>query len=340
MSRGRVSFGFRWLGIVLALGLPRVARGEDAADMATARTLGVEGVKLAIAGHCAEAIDKLSRSEALHHSVVVLEHLGECQVATGKVVDGSESLRRVLREPVSPTTSPALLASRDQASRMLDAATRRIARLTITVTGPTVGALWVRLDGAPVPAASVNSERAVDPGDHVVEAGATGFISATKRVHSNDGASDSVTLALAEEPALPASTVVVPHTEPPVLAPAVTVNAGDSTPRRSHVLAYAIGGVGLAAVVVGAVSGGVALADKSDLSSACHNGLCPSSSQSTLNGGETAGTVSTIGFVVGAVGVAAGITLYFVDLGSGDKETRAALRTYVGLGTAGVAGAF
>ena len=66
----------------------------------TARGLAVEGLKLADAGKCPEAIEKLMRAEKLHHSAIVQGRLGECQIAVGKLVDGTENLRKVMREPV------------------------------------------------------------------------------------------------------------------------------------------------------------------------------------------------------------------------------------------------
>src|SRR3954453_9105269 len=80
MSRGTVR---SWrssacLLAALALGLgAREASAKDgnAADTAAARTLAVEGMKLAEAGKCAEAIEKLTRAERLHHAPIILSKL-------------------------------------------------------------------------------------------------------------------------------------------------------------------------------------------------------------------------------------------------------------------------
>jgi len=49
-------------------GAPAVAQNEaSSADTAAARELAIEGLKLADAGHCAQAIDKLFRAEKLRH---------------------------------------------------------------------------------------------------------------------------------------------------------------------------------------------------------------------------------------------------------------------------------
>ena len=90
---------------------PRSAPAADeepnAAETAAARTMALEGIRLADAGRCEEAIEKLSRAEKLHHAPIVLGRLGECQIVEGKLVDGTETLRKVLREALPANASPA-----------------------------------------------------------------------------------------------------------------------------------------------------------------------------------------------------------------------------------------
>ena len=82
---------------VLQLSLVGLAHAEEdsATETAAARTLAVDGLKLAQAGKCEEAIPKLERAEKLHHSAIVLSRLGECHVSEGKLVEGTEMLRKV-----------------------------------------------------------------------------------------------------------------------------------------------------------------------------------------------------------------------------------------------------
>src|SRR5690606_8120785 len=84
---------------------PSLVHAQSAEDKAAARTLGTEGIKLANAGDCESAIDKLARAEALYHAPTILGRLGECQVALGKLVEGTENLNRVIREPL-PANAP------------------------------------------------------------------------------------------------------------------------------------------------------------------------------------------------------------------------------------------
>src|SRR5688572_21340468 len=76
------------------------AGDDDASSTAAARIIGTEGLRLAEAGNCKDAIEKLERAEKLHHAPTTLTKLGECQIQIGRIVAGLESLRRVVREPM------------------------------------------------------------------------------------------------------------------------------------------------------------------------------------------------------------------------------------------------
>src|SRR5687767_842372 len=66
---------------------PALAQQDEpsSAETAAARGLAVEGLKLAEAGRCSEAVEKLARAEKLHHSAIVQSRLGECQIALGRL---------------------------------------------------------------------------------------------------------------------------------------------------------------------------------------------------------------------------------------------------------------
>src|SRR4051812_3394754 len=104
-SRPRASHR-QLVGALCAALLATVAsrsRADDSAEStAAARSLGIEGVQLADAGKCPEAIEKLTRAEALHHAPTILGRLGECQVNVGEVVEGTENLNLVVREQLAP----------------------------------------------------------------------------------------------------------------------------------------------------------------------------------------------------------------------------------------------
>src|SRR5262249_51813370 len=76
--------------------------------------------------------------------------------------------------------------------------------------------------------------------------------------------------------------------------------------------AYVALGLGVAGIGVGTVFGLLPASKKGDLDNVCSaDKVCPPSKQHTIDSANTIPTVSTVGFVVGAVGVLVGGYLYF-----------------------------
>jgi len=317
------------------------AEEDSATEIAAARTLAVDGLKLAQAGKCEEAIPKLDRAEKLHHSAIVLSRLGECQVSEGKLVEGTEMLRKVLREPLPANPSPALSKAYDRAQTVLDAAKPRIAGLTVSVTAPPGAELRLLVDGVAVASSLVDSELPADPGDHVVEASAPGYLKATARVSLGSADKKTVALRLEVDPNAPALTPINagPQAKP---AAAVQVKASQAaapppvTPpppakSRSRAPAYVSWGVGLAGVGVGTAFGVMAMQGKNDLN--CQGNNCPPSSAHELETAKRNGNISTVAFAVGGAGLVLGTVLYFTS-GSGSTEAHGSStppRTFAGL---------
>jgi hypothetical protein len=310
------------------------AQDESAADTAAARELGKEGVTLADAGNCQDAVDKLARSEKMHHAVSILERLGECQVQLGKLVLGTETLRRVVREQLPAGAPQVFVDAQERAQRVLTEARPKVARLKVAVAAPADAQIWVTIDGVNEPTANLNSDRFVDPGDHVIEAGAPGYLKATGKVHVGDGGVDSVALTLEIDPNAPKSPAPSPTS-----APASPVTDSPSPPAersRDRTLAYIAGGIGIVGVGVGTAFGIGAINAKSNLDSACGaNKVCPTSEHGELDSGNRLGTISTVGFILGGVGLAAGAVLYFWDFGGSARAS-----AYVGPTSAGISGSF
>jgi hypothetical protein len=329
---------------------------DDAAETAAARSLAVDGLKLADAGKCADAIEKLQRAEKLHHAPIVLGRLGECQIQQGKIVDGTENLRKVLREPLPANPSAALVKARERAQTALDSAKPKIAFLTITVKGPpNNSATTVTVDGQPVSSALLDTERPSDPGEHVVEASAQGYLKTTSKVTLGAGQKEAVTLKLESDP-----NYVPPSTAEAGGTGGKTGGAGESSsgsgspsvggsilvlgpPNRSGAyIAWAFGG---AALGVGAGFGAVAIKGKNDLEGKCPQNQCSPAYDGQLNSAKTAGTISTVAFGVGAAAVVLGTVLYFTATPTSSVERsraqpRLGPRAWVGVGNVGFATEF
>lgn len=297
------------------------AEGDDAAETAAARQLAVDGVKLAQADQCGDAVDKLERAEKLKHSPIVLRYLGECQVKVGRWVEGSESLRKLLREPLPENATPALEQAYDSAANTLRDVKPRIPSMRLVVNAPRDAELKLKVDGKDVPATVVGVALPTDPGDHQVDVTAQGYLKATSSVKLAPGAATTVTLELRRDPNAPLAaktaspTLAAPdaHAAPTAAAEPPPVEHSHTTRALSYV-SYGVAAVGLG---VGIVFGQSAMHDEKSLHGSCPDRVCTSDQQGTLDFAKTKGTISTIGFAAAGGGVALGTILLLI---SGDSS--------------------
>jgi hypothetical protein len=96
------------------------AEEPSAENKAAARDLALQGIQLAQGGKCAEAIDPLSRAEALYHAPTILTWIGQCQIDLGRLVEGTETLNRVVREKTSEDAPEAYVQAKQKAARLIE----------------------------------------------------------------------------------------------------------------------------------------------------------------------------------------------------------------------------
>jgi hypothetical protein len=309
------------------------ASADDAADTASARTLGIEGVTLANAGNCRDAIEKLERAEKLHHAPTTATRLGECEIETGKLVRGTERLQRVIREPLPPNAHAAFATAVARAHKVLESTLPRLATLRIAVAAPPGTRLSMTVDDEPTSDAIVDTDRPVDPGTHTIKVSAEGFLTSTVSASIEEGQTKSVSVELHADPNAPlkgAGADAAPG------APLAAETKGSKVPA---ILAFGVGAIGLGVGIYGAV---VVDRKTTTLSTNCDaNRVCPTDLQGDIRDAKTWATVSTAGFVTAGVGTALGVVLLLVS-GSSAKPARTGLRLRPTVGTtsAGIDGVF
>jgi hypothetical protein len=191
-------------------------------------------------------------------------------------------------------------------------------------TGADASAVRITMDGEVVAERLVGTAIPVDPGEHQFTFEIAGQRPLTKRLMiraTEQNRREVVAFPLVAE----GTAAGQPTSQSPDDQQA---NAGMNGQR---IAALAAGGVGLVGVLVGSVFG---LDAKSKKSKAeiynCANGFCPT--QDGVDAwakARTAGTVSTVAFIVGGVGVATAATLWLTDKSSNE-------RPQLGLGLSGI----
>ncbi|HEY3821934.1 MAG TPA: autotransporter outer membrane beta-barrel domain-containing protein [Polyangiaceae bacterium] len=158
-------------------------------DKAAARPFAIEGLRLAQAGNCKEAVEQLDKAEALVHAPTTAVPLAQCEIQLGKIIAGTELLNRVLNESLPANAPPSWAEAKKQARTILDAAEPKIAKLRIHVEGPPGEAANadVTVDGQPVPKVLLDNDRPTDPGPHHIVARQAGVGGAEADVSLSPG---------------------------------------------------------------------------------------------------------------------------------------------------------
>ena len=107
------------------------------------------------------------------------------------------------------------------------------------------------------------------------------------------------------------------------IAPATPVTTSSSR-EGLRPFAYVAGGIGVVGLATFAIAGLSSKSTYDDLAAACPSGPCPVSRQADIDSGKRTQTIANVGLVVGALGLAAGVTLFVVSTKPSAKPASAA----------------
>jgi hypothetical protein len=284
---------------------------------AAAQALYDDARQLVAAGKFADACPKFKESYRLDPGGGTLLNLADCYEKQGKTALAWSTFKEAL-----------VVAQRDGRADRAEFATKhiaalegRLARLTVHVpAGARVPGLTIALDGAPLGDAAWEVAMPVDPGTHVVEAGAPGKRSVDLSV---DVPASAVRQSI-EVPALADAVVADSSAAGPGAVAAVEPKAGataeaatESAPAPSHARATAgwiVGGVGIASIAVGSYFGLHSFSLWSERNGDCAHGC----NETAKNAGDDARQAATIADVTLGVGVAAvAVATYLIISGYG-----------------------
>lgn len=236
----------------------------------------------------------------------VLFSQAECEAAWGKVATAAshygDFLALVARLPAEQRAKQ---GEREKHSKkQLTQLEPRLPRLTLRLPpGAPAGAV-VQRDGVALGAVSLGLPLPIDPGEHTITLVAADGQKTEEKVTLSPGEARDFT------PRLPAPAAPPPATSAAASSAAPAAPPPPGPPPRSPTLGYVIGGVGLAGLVVGGVTGALAFSRKKDVDSGCPSKVCKN--QDALDAASASrrfGNISTVAFGVGVAGVAVGAVL-------------------------------
>ncbi len=203
------------------------------------------------------------------------------------------------------TDGIALLPPSDErvtaARQRVEALSRRIPRITIVLAASAPDGATVTLDGAAVSRAALGVPQPTDLGEHVIVAAAPGHTDARSTLILAEGERREITVT----PGMPLAAPPPTAAPPSIVAPPPLPSSNGA-----RTAGFVIGGVGLVGVAVGAITGGMTIGKKSTVDEECSANRCTGQpARDAANAGKTLSTVSTVAFIAGGVGLAAGVVL-------------------------------
>ena len=315
-----------FIGLLGLVPLPAFAASNDVVDKV--RELAKAAQVDSDAGRYDAAIQKLTQAYEMAKVPALARNIARALVKEGKLVAACEYYRDAIQLEPNPLWREQIQQKAQQDAREERAQlVPRLAHLRITIEGASDAT--VSVDGVEMPGSLIANEQPVDPGKrHVVAR--RGSLVVEQNVDVKEGEHRQVVLKLVDKTA-----------PTPAIAAFSSVNSGSTTKSKSSAqstLGWVSLGIGAAGLVVGGGAGIIAEVQLSKLyKDGCHDRWCPSSYSGRVDNYNRLLTVSTVGFVVGAVGTAAGVTLL---LTSPKRQSDAPVGLWVGPSTVALQGGF
>lgn len=322
------------LAVTLIAGLSWAERAEARVATTGGARARLEAQSLIALGRYGEACDKLEESQRREPALTTQWGLADCWGRAGRVARAWELYQELAAESASSTEAKRLATARAAALEP------RLAHLQVHVAAAHADGLHVSVDGVTVPRRRWGGDLRVDVGRHRVSAEAPGRQPWERVVQVSAGG----TRTRIEVPALEVGASVIatdtPRPSPgPMLASVSPTSDAPAPP--SYTGAYVAGGIGLAGLTVGALSGWLASSKMRQARGLCAGKRegCPPSFKDDREAlkryAENARQISYVALGVGAAGLVAGAALMYVTRKKELDQTEA-ITISPSVGTSGV----
>lgn len=298
-------------------------------DAARAAELKKQGDELMHSSHFREAVGAYEQSYAAVPNPAILYNRGNALQQLGDLPAALDMFEKFLAD------APESLKSRvPNLSKTIEELAAQVA--TVAIDCPVAGAAVV-VRGKTAGTTPLGAPIRVVPGPATIDVTASGYASFHQDATLTGGATATIKVELAKlagpgvgqpSPGEVPQGEVAPGEEPPAEPSPATAGRG------WKIAAYGSGAVGIAGLGVGSILGGVALARKGDADAQCPLKVCSPAGRAALNDAGGMAGASTALFVIGAVGLAASVTLFLLR----PRQAPAQARLIVGPGFSGIGG--
>jgi len=270
----------------------------------------------------AEALEEFRASYKAVNSPNSHLYIARCMRELGQLVDAYLEFEKVSAE--AATSGEKYAQTGETAKVERDELNPKIALVSANVTTAELGAT-LTIGGKEVPQDRWGKPFPAMPGSVDVRLEAPGKTPATQSVSAAAGESKDVSIGFAAAP--------TDNVEQP--------GGGGSKMNGMRIGAFAAAGVGVAGFITFAVAGSMSNSTFDKLKENCGSGPCPQSFAGDVDKGKTQQTVANVGLIVGAVGVAAGATLFVLSLrGKKTESEQPQTALMIGPGSLGLRGSF
>lgn len=325
-------------GLAVAMGAPgsvAFAQQPSAADVAQARELFNEGLRLRESGDTSGALEKLKVAHALGNTPITGLELAKTYELAGQLVEARETLLAIGRIAVKASETARSSAARSDAARRAEELRLRIPSLTVKIAGVTPSSVTVAIDQVSVPLEALEA-RPVNPGPHEVSATSTGGSVAHESIDLKEGESREVELTIKPVAVAVQPTPTRTPSQDPGTPEVPSAGQGGFSP-----VFYAGLGLAGAGLIAGSVTGGLALGKASAARQNCIGLSCNPTGYDDVNSGRTLGTISTVGFIAAGVGVVVGVIGLVISPHHDDAAAKGeSISPLIGLGGNGIQGTF
>ena len=329
-QRGSIRRLLHVLGLAgsMAIAVPAAAQ-----DVAGAEALFNRGLADMKEGRYEAGCKAIAESQRLDPRPGTLFTLAVCESRWGRVATAMTRFGDYLA--LYERLSPDLQARQGERPKVAREERTKLAaevpELTLSLPPGAPAGTVVKRDGVVLGAAALGVGLPVDPGQYVVSTTAPGGAAWEQQITIGKGEKKQVTL---EVKAASASTTSDPSNEQSGAAPTgARLPGGDEGGGGQRTAAYVVGGIGIAGLVLGGVTGALALKEKGVIDDHCGSAIqsndptaCDQEGLDAADQVGTFGLVSTIGFGVGLAGVGAAVVLLLTEPTGAKKDSGSASR--------------